>query len=246
MNEFNLPPFCKKNEEICNCKITCYPFLLMKKLQEESKIPKKYWDCTPENLPIEKENPITYKHILRYMENITENVMEKGIGLYLYSISDKENILGTGIGKTSTACTIANYYIKKRVVEHIKKTRKLETNPVLFLSVATLQNIYNSQFGGSIETKEEAADTFQNLLQMAIKTEMLVLDDVALRSADTFLNFLYQIIDTRNTESRTIIVTSNIPVDKTNEILGDRICSRLQECTFPFGFTGRDHRRRFF
>lgn len=246
MSELILPPFCKKNEDVCNCKITCYPFLLLTRLQEESKIPKKYWDCTPENLPIREENPITYKHVIRYMENITENVMEKGIGLYLYSISDKENILGTGIGKTTTACTISNYYIKKRVVEHIKKTRKIESNPVLFLSVATLQNIYNSQFSGSFETKEAAADTFQNLLNMALKTELLVLDDVALRNADTFLNFLYQIIDTRNTESKTIIVTSNIPIDKTNELLGDRICSRLQESTFPLGFTGRDHRRRSF
>ena len=245
MNEFELPPFCKEKKEVCDCLITCYPALLLHRFREESKIPKKYWECTPLNLPIEKDNPVTYKHVMRYLANVTEHV-PKGIGLYLHSISSQVNLLGTGIGKTTVACTIANHYLRKRIIEHVKGIHTIEDNPVLFLSVATFQNIYNSQFSGSFETKEESAVVFQSLFNMALKTELLILDDIALRGAETFLNYLYQLIDVRNTEMRTIIATSNVPIDKTAELLGERICSRLQESTTPLGFTGKDYRRRSF
>ena len=245
MDKYYMPSFCKKGKDVCNCSITCYPFLLFKHFKEESKIPSVYWESSPLNLPFKDENPTTYKHVMRYAEKIECHVHD-GLGLYLYSIPTPDNLLGCGIGKTTTACALANHYLKKRIIQHIKEEKKIIDNPVLFLSVPKFQNQYNLQFSGNQETKEEAAQVFQNLLKTAMKTELLILDDIAVRGAETFLNFIYQIVDERGNENKTIFLTSNVSIEKTEEFLGDRICSRLQKIASPLGFKGKDHRKGLF
>src|SRR5690606_28213841 len=108
-----------------------------------SDIPKKYRDARVKNIPFAKQNPEAFAVVTNYIENIVQNVQE-GIGFYFYSVPNPENPKGTGTGKTTSACTIANEYIVDRVIQHIKKEREIDEIPVKFIRVSEFQNIYNA------------------------------------------------------------------------------------------------------
>lgn len=251
MEELKLPSFCRKGTPTCECEIKCYPLVLLEGFDGKggfagsSNIPRKYQNALPENLPIQGANPKTYEMVIRYLTNVTANV-RNGVGLYFYSLPTETNPLGTGTGKTTTACTIANYYMRKRIIEHVKKENEITYNPVLFLSGAEFQNTFNSQFSGSFDLKEEAAIKFQNRKQMAMKVELLIMDDIATRGGDTYLNHLFEIIDYRVTEEKPFILTSNVAMKDLTATLGERITSRIDGGCVPLAFGGKDFRKRVF
>lgn len=251
MDITTLPSFCKKGTDVCECDIKCYPLVLLEGFDGKggfiggSNIPKKYLNNMPYNLPIKNDNPRTHEIVMRFLNNITKNI-RRGTGLYLYSLPSKENPFGTGTGKTTTATALANYYIRRRIIEHVKREYEITNNPVLFLSGAEFQNTFNAQFSGSYGLKEAAAVKFQNRKDMAMKCELLILDDIATRGGDTFLNHLFEIIDYRVTAELSTIFTSNVAMQDLGGILGDRIASRIDGACVPLPFSGRDHRKREF
>jgi DNA replication protein DnaC len=241
---------CKFAGKESHCHDYCFPF---RKAHGESgeggivglsQIPKKYKQCKPSNLPIKEENPDTYEAIMSICENI-EVFIDEGIGLYLYSTPNSDNPRGTGTGKTTSACTIGNTYLSKRIQEHIKEEREIKgRSPVLFAKMSQLQNKYNAQFRGTRDMQEIASKEFYTLKKQMIETDLLIVDDIGLRgSTEAFTNEFYEIIDERATEEKANIFTSNVPLDSIGEILSEQIMSRIYGCTEQLDFKGQDHRK---
>lgn len=240
---------CKK-KDTAECNKLCFPFVVLHGSNGDggfwraTGVPTKYKKCLMENLPIKEENLKTYNTIEKYLSKIDYYVEEKGVGLFLYSIPNKENLFGTGTGKTTSAITILNEYVLHAVKKHLKGETEIKgINPALFVKASEFQNKYNSQFRGSQENQKEASDSFYRFKSRMKKVPLLVIDDIAVRDCtEAFKNELFEIIDYRATEGLATIYTSNFPLDKITEFLGERIASRIDGMTVKLGFTGKDFR----
>lgn len=232
------------------CNILCSPFMLLHGLNGEAglwkgrNVPPKYSNCFLRNLPTANDNPAAYAWVKRYVGNILENV-KNGIGLFFYSIPNAENRFGTGTGKTTSAVTILNEYLLARVIQHSKGERPIEDLPALFYKASELQNVYNAQFRGTSEMQEAASQKYYRVKNLLMNVELLVFDDIGIRQkiTDAFENELTEIIDARDSKTLATIYTSNLPVEKLADTLGDRIVSRIEGMTEKVAFVGKDHRR---
>jgi DNA replication protein DnaC len=248
VNKCLLADRCKKaGTEVCN--ITCYPYVLAHGVGEKggffgtSGIPPKYKNSFFKNLPFKDENPQAYAVAKAYISDVI-GFVERGVGLFLYSVPNKENPLGTGTGKTTMATAIGNEYLKARIIEHASGKRLIEVQPTLFVRVAEFQNLYNKQFRGTVEEQEEISSKFSSLVERMKEAELLILDDISLRSStEALTNVIYEIIDDRYISGKPIIFTSNYPVQKIGEILSPQVQSRIEGMTEQIAFVGKDFRK---
>jgi len=244
-----MAPSCKFAGKQSHCHDHCFPY---RKAHGESGnsgiiglsgIPKKYKTATKHNLPIEKDNPDAYKMIVAICDHI-DQFIDEGVGLYLYSVPNTSNPKGTGTGKTTSAITVMNAYLTKRIIQHIKGERQITELPALFVKASKLQNTYNAQFRGTQADQEQASSQFYKLKKLMIETDLLVLDDIALRGAtEAFTNELYEVIDERISEERAIILTSNEPIQVVGQVLSEQIQSRIMGSCVLIPFEGKDYRR---
>jgi DNA replication protein DnaC len=232
------------------CNVLCPPFMLLHGLEGNTglwrgrNVPPKYKDCFLDNLPIKADNPVAYAWTHRYIGNILENV-ENGLGLFFYSVPNATNRLGTGTGKTSAAITILNEYLIARTIQHSKGEKVIDGLPGLFYKMSEFQNIYNSQFRGTPEMQDEASRKYYRVKKLLMTVELLVLDDIGVRQkiTDAFENELTEVIDARDTNVLTTIYTSNLPIEKLADTVGDRIASRIEGMCEKVAFKGQDHRK---
>lgn len=249
-----LAPHCKMAGNPAQCNQFCSPFIFLHGVEgvsglwKASNVPYKYRNSTFDTLPIKEANPSAHAFLRAYKGNLLENV-KNGVGLFLYSVPNPDNKLGTGTGKTTSATAIANEFILARVIEHTKGIRPIKTNPVLFYKASELQTLYNSQFRGTPEMQDEASRKYYKIKKLLMKVELLVLDDIGIRQkiTDAFENELTEVIDARDNGADehmlTTIYTSNLPVEKLAETMGERIASRIAGMTEAIPFKGKDHRR---
>lgn len=227
------------------CNNGCYPYILLNNILNSTNVPKKYRECSLENLPIEKDNPKAYDIVKRFIQGkngIVKNV-ERGTGLFLVSQASNENPLGTGNGKTTSAITILNHYTIEVVRAYLRHEVTLEDNPSLFYSMAEFQSLYNSQFRGSLQEQERLTHKYNRVKELMMNVKLLVLDDICIRSVTENLeNEIYTIINRRVTEGLTTIFTSNVGYEDLTKVLGERICSRIQGSSLQVVFYGKDHR----
>lgn len=231
------------------CNVLCSPFMLLhgegnNGLWKATNVPAKYKNSFFSNLPIKEENPVAYAFIKAYTANILENV-NNGIGLFFYSIPNADNRLGTGTGKTTSAVAILHEYLLERVKEQSRGGRVIQTNPALFYKASELQTLYNSQFRGTFDMQEKASLRYYKIKALLMKAELLVLDDIGIRQkiTDAFENELTEIIDARDSKMLMTIYTSNLPIEKLADTLGDRIASRIEGMTEQVSFKGKDFRK---
>lgn len=220
-------------------KPACLMFSRYEKALSMAKVPKKYKSCSVDNLPIEKENPTAYKLITKYCNTAFVQVTENNYSLYLYSKPSKDNPLGTGTGKTTSACTIINSFVKDYVWNTMMLRMSTPWIPALFVRCSDFQNIYNAQF-----REQSGASNEYYAYKNNMKTcRLLVLDDVAIRSCtEAFVNELYEVINHRCVEELATIYTSNVPLDDIGGLLDYRIESRMKEDCYKVAFTGKDNR----
>ena len=218
----------------------CYMYTRLQNLIALSKVPKKYRKCTADNLPIKEDNPQAYKIIVKYCNTVIEQVTENNNSLYLYSKPNKDNPLGCGTGKTTSACAILNTFMYEANWLNLKRQLELPMIPALFIRCSDFQNVYNAQF-----RNQDSASTEYYAYKYAMKTcTLLVLDDIAIRSCtEAFLNEMYEVINCRNMEELTTIYTSNVAITELEKTLDSRIASRVQESCFRIAFSGKDHRQ---
>lgn len=234
-----------------SCNVLCSPFLLthgttgQAGLWKGRNVPKKYETAYLHNLPIQEDNPIPYQFVKRYLENDLHNVSE-GIGLFFYSIPNPNNKFGTGTGKTTAAITILNEYTVSRVIAASKGEGTVTKQPSLFYKASEFQTLYNSQFRGTPAMQDAASRKFYHVKALLCEVELLVFDDIGIRQkiTDAFENELTEVIDARDTAQLATIYTSNLPLEKLAETLGERITSRIAGSCEQIAFKGKDHRRK--
>lgn len=163
----------------------------------------------------------------------------------MYSIPNAENRFGTGTGKTTSAIAVANEYLLARTLEHSKGGEPIVNNPVLYYKASEFQNLYNAQFKGTPDMKDAATRKYERVKKLMMSVELLVFDDIGIRQkiTDNFENELTEIIDGRDSDTLATIYTSNLPIDKLADTLGDRIASRIDGMTVSVAFKGKDHRK---
>ena len=92
--ECKLKDKCKRAK---SCSPPCYPFAVLYGNKGDggywntNNTPKKYTKLLLKDLPIEKDNPDTYKVVCKYVRNVLKYVREQSTGLYLFSIPNANN-----------------------------------------------------------------------------------------------------------------------------------------------------------
>jgi DNA replication protein DnaC len=129
--------------------------------------------------------------------------VEQGRGLALYG--------GPGTGKTHLAVAACRELLREQKIVSLR-----------FWDVTLL-----------LTTLRQADDeTRCELLDQACRASLLVLDDLgAQRTTDWVREQLGMLINHRWSANLAVVVTSNYALDACREVLGDRIVSRLQDCT---------------
>lgn len=240
---------CKKRGD--TCQTYCYPYVLLHGVEGDTglygmmNVPTKYKKCRLSNLPIGEQNPKIATVINRYLNDIPRYIQEENRGLFLYSVPTTTNRFGVGTGKTTTAITILNEYLFYRVKQHLKREREITYLPSFFVKASEFQNVYNAQFRGDVARQKESSEAFYQLKRKMKHSELVVIDDIAIRDmTDALKNELFEIIDYRVTEELTTIYTSNFALEQIIEMLGERIVSRIDASTYALALTGDDMRKK--
>lgn len=238
------------NERFCNQ--TCFPHTRLHGengdggLLAIANIPTKYRTSTLETLPIQADNPRSYAIAQKFGATVYEKVQE-GVGLYLYGVPNEANPKGTGTGKTTTAIALVIEYLRERVRMEAKGIRPIDGLPAYFVKMSKFQNVYNSMFRGSREKTEENADVFAALKKKMTTADLLVIDDVGLRGmTEALQNELYEIIDEREMNGKSTILTSNTPLSMMAEIVSEQVVSRIDGMAYQVSLGGVDHRKKEF
>lgn len=252
-----LSPECSYNKTERTCDFSCFACTFFHGLQDGGKgglwattgVPNKYKHIRMTDLPFETDNPKAYQALQKYADNILANVQEKNFGLFLYSIPNDHNELGTGTGKTTGATALLNEFVIQRGKAYLTGKQDMIKNPALFVKSSELQGHFNAQFRGNKQLQDEASSRYYRLKKEIMSRELIVFDDIATRGnriSEAWEEELYQMIDYRSTmvESGATIFTTNINNTQLPDLLGHRIASRINGMAIPIGFKGEDKRKQ--
>lgn len=230
------------------CSTSCYAYVYTRGLKgngglkSTTNVPGAYAEYDVENLPTLAPEK-TDRAVRRYLSQLPK-VIKDGVGLYLYGKRTTENPLGTGNGKTTSAITVLNEYVKQRAKEHLTGIERITVAPALFVKMSDFQNLYNSQFRGTSGMQEQASLRYYTFKERMKDVELLVLDDVATRSGtEAFVNEFFEVVDDRISNRKAMILTSNCTIGMLQDIYGERIVSRIEGACHSFEFTDKDYRR---
>lgn len=141
-----------------------------------------------------------------------------------------------GTGKTFKAVGILKTFARllpcKEFVEPYK-------NLPIFVNTPELMMRLRGCFLPSAKMSEDA------LLRGYMETPLLVMDDLGSeKSSEWVLQSLYILTNSRYTEQRPIVITSNLSLEDLTEKLGDRITSRIAGMCRVIKLAGNDRRLR--
>lgn len=129
----------------------------------------------------------------------------------------------TGVGKTHASLAIAR--------QAAEKGHAVIYGPAQVL----LHQLEKEHFGRAEGNSED----------MLLACDLLVLDDLGAEFASPFyVSCLYNLINTRMLEGRTIILSTNLNQNQLKERYGDQITSRITGTFVPLLFMGRDIRQQ--
>ena len=130
----------------------------------------------------------------------------------------------TGLGKTHLSLAIAAQVAEKGAV-------------VLYDSAQNLLRQIEGEHFGRMEQK--------GTLDAALNADLLILDDLGTEFASQFtLSMIYDILNTRFSQNRTTIVSTNLTARELEEKYSRRIVSRLYSCLTCLRFVGKDVRQQ--
>lgn len=161
-----------------------------------------------------------------YLKNIQDNIesfIKEGKNLYIYSTI-------TGNGKTEWSIRLMQSYFNK--IWHKTDIRCRG----LFLNVPR----YLLAIKDNISTYNEYATYVKNNI---FDADLVIWDDIGTKAATSFEHeTLLSIIDNRISYNKSNIFTSNITPEELRELTGDRLYSRIINCSTCLQFLGEDKR----
>ena len=179
---------------------------------KRANLPERYWKVSFNEIP----NGLPYKERMRkYLDTLPE-MLEKGVGLYLWS---SEN----GTGKTSLAAVIVKESLRYGKTAFFTETGRLR---------AQLMNKEVFEDGVSIEARIEQVD-------------VLVLDDIGkeYRASSGYTeNAIETLVRNRVQKLRTTVLTGNIDPRDLQKIYSADFAALLKESTVAVCIAGHDFR----
>jgi len=175
-------------------------------------LPERYWEASLNAIP----DHLDYKHkIEKYLANLVE-MMDQGIGLYLWSAEN-------GTGKTSVSALIAKEALRYGKTVFFEESSRLK---------GMLINKEQFEEGTSIEERMMMVD-------------VLILDDVGkeYRTSSGYAeNVIETLIRARVQKVRTTIMTGNVHPKDMKKIYSEDFAALLKESVVPVNVTGHDFR----
>ena len=146
-----------------------------------------------------------------------DSKLEKGKGLWLFG--------DTGTGKTTLAMLVSKEALEKGHSVAIYSLPKL---------LARIRRTYE---------EEPGQDSYSAFFQRLTSVDLLHIDDFgAEKRSDWVLEQLYALVNERYEDERSIMLTTNMTVDKLEEQIGRRTVSRLTETCEQVPLFGADRR----
>lgn len=160
---------------------------------------------------------------LKQIEQEIETYIKEGHNLYLYSRN-------TGCGKTSWSLRLLNAYFEHIWYRSDITCKGLFINVPKFL-IALRDNI------------SQRSDYIKHIKDNAATADVIVWDDIATKGFTTFeMENIYGILNSRLDDGRSNFYTSNLAGEDLREAMGDRLYSRVMNCSEVIEFVGADKR----
>jgi len=156
------------------------------------------------------------KKVAAFIDDLDSN-LEKGRGLWLFG--------DTGTGKTTIAMLVSKAALEKGHSVGIYSLPKL---------LARIRRTYDEEAGG---------DSYGVFFERLTSVDLLHIDDFgAEKRSDWVLEQLYALVNERYEDQRSIMLTTNLAMDKLEEQIGKRTVSRLAETCEQVPLFGADRR----
>lgn len=203
-----------------NCTENCIRYKMMKSLFKQSQLPEAQWEYKTLNCNDEDFNSFTK------LNEISTNIIdfvENGKNLYIYSHN-------SGNGKTSWAIRLMYSYFDKIWHKSCFDCKALFINIPKFL--------YNCKRSISQEVKG-----FEELCNLIPTVDIVIWDDIAESNATSYEHqILLQYIDDRINAGKSNIYTSNKDFGELQIAIGERLASRVYNCSVSVEFLEKDKR----
>lgn len=207
-----------------------------------SNIPEEYRTYTATTSPVRQSQPDIYKAVDAYVKTFRRQFEEDAEDIKnLYMIG------GVGTGKSATASAIANEFQIRHHIGSVKRGLKPNKMPAYFLDMSLWQELYNTSNKGNIprDIAESASHDFIAMQEIAKKTPLLIIDDIGLRGANTFVDSLLNVINYRNSrEYHPTIYTANVPIEELETLYKPQVADRVRDRCIVLTFKGESKRGR--
>lgn len=212
----------------CNSKIALYRQL------DLCNIPPEYFHANLKHFEKNENNSNQYEQIVNLASRIKEIVLDKKINILLFHPK-------RGVGKTYTSLVFLNQFIYKTCLSHMNDF----TNPLgYYIKFGEWANNIRKMY--QINDTTFSKDIYFEIEKMK-EVPFLVIDEIGSgRITDIIVDLFYDIVDHRKEYNLSTVYTSNLSVDQLakNELLGDRIVSRMKYNAVNITLGGSDLRSK--
>lgn len=213
-----------KNVCSCECSDNCIRYKLMCSLFRQSQLPESCW--VYRDLVAKPGQDVSKFLRLKEISTNIISFINSGASLYIYSHN-------CGNGKTSWAIRLMYSYFDKIWHKSCFDCR------ALFISVPKF--LYDCKRSISQDVKG-----FEELCNQISEVDLVIWDDIGEIAVSGYEHqILFQYIDSRINAGKSNIYTSNKDKKELGEVLGDRLASRIYNCSEPIEFIEEDKRGKY-
>ena len=183
---------------------------------------KRFYNKTFSNF--KKESNIkAYNECLGYVRNLEDN-LEQGKGLFLTG--------SVGSGKTHLIAAMVDWIARMT-------TRRKYRAWIIFITSVDLLALIKYTF----DRKNKDDDNTEELMSKLEDCDLLIIDDLGTeKTTDWASELFYKIIDSRYSNLKSTIITTNLTDQELKEKLSERLISRIYEMCKGIKLTGKDYR----